>query len=144
MRFALDVDNRFQVIARAGGWDLVVDDKTVFYARDLPTAVRYVVETMMEEVDATGVAKVVDALASIESKIESMMQVIDLHHASTIITPLITPLASSPLDRQHVVRETCLRMTGCELEEFMTRADRHEIVTKAKALLEPWFQAQGI
>lgn len=143
MKFDLDANGRFTLTAREGGWDLTVDDRVVHYCRTPVEAVKYMAETLIEESNAEGVVQVVEALASVEAAVQKVVKNINLAEASKVITPIIMSLASAPLDRREVLKRASLKLADCTEQELRVRHDRQEIVNTVKAILEPWFNAQG-
>jgi hypothetical protein len=144
MKFSIDMGDRFQLVSKEGGWDLIVDDETVFYCHHPVEAVRFLGEKLREEDVAKGASRVVEALASVQKEVERAVEVVNLNRAAQVIVPIIMRLSSAPVDRREAVKIACLKLADCSLAEFHVREDKKEIVTKVKAMLEPWFEIQGI
>lgn len=146
MNFAIDKNGRFHLHSREGGWDLVVDDKRVHYCLTPVEAVKYMAEEMIDaEVDVEGVRDVCDALARIADAARDAAGVARAHFTANEIAPAIAAV-STPRDapRKSLVRDASLALGRCTLAELQVRQDRKQLVTLAKAVLTPCFEAWGV
>lgn len=145
MRLQLDGDDRFELVAREGGWDLIVDDKIVHYCREPADAVRYMSETLMEEADVRGLGPVVDTLGRIEKSIRDASEIVTTRRAAEMLAPALSgaavPVAGS---RKELTRRVSLAIARCTEPELRLRVDRKQVVAKARAALEPFFQNWGL
>lgn len=142
MRFALDDDKRFYLVARDGGWDLIVDDERVHYCRTPLEGLRYMAEELREEADVEGVRAVVEALQDIEKQIAKAADVVvmgDWGRFALGYFELVKDLKT----RGECVRAVSLEMGGCQsTTELRARPDHKFIVNRAKALLAPLLEAR--
>jgi hypothetical protein len=146
MNFALDDDGRFQLhSAPNGGWDLIVDNKTVHYCRTPVEGVAYMADVLGHESPASGVAEVVRALSDIEKATKSASEIAMAMNLAKEIGSSLTAFAS-PIteDRKKCLKSVSLALAGCTEPELRVRTDGKEFVTMAKAILEPWFKTYGI
>lgn len=146
MNFPLDDDERFQLHTSAnGGWDLIVDKKLVFYCRTPFEALKFMAEKLGHESPARGVVEVVEALEGIENAIRSAAEISASMIAAIEIGKAL-PLFAEPKtnDRKQAIKNLSLALAGCTEVELRVRPDRKKFVTKARAMLAPWFKAYGI
>jgi hypothetical protein len=146
MNFALDDNGRFQLhSAPNGGWDLVVDEKMVFYCRTPVEAVRFMAEQLGHESPARGVAQVVEALEGVEKAIRSASEMAASMVVAKEIGKAMTAFAEpKEVDRKQIIKAMSLTLAGCTEAELRVRTDGKKFVAKAKAILAPWFKAYGI
>jgi hypothetical protein len=141
MTFALDVDGRFMLTARDGGWELEVDGRMVHYCRDPLTAVKYMAETLTEESPAQGVAAVVAALDAIDKTLATVTDLIRHHEISVTVAGILSRAQGT---RRECVKRACLDLAGCTEAEFKLRPDAPAIAAKVKAILAPWFEVNNV
>ena len=147
MRFALDGDERFELsTVEGGGWQLEVDGRRVHYCRDPLAALRYVSEELRETVPAQGVDRVVAALDRIDQTMAKITETMELHLASAELKRVLSARLGPSGSRREHVRHTSLALAGLGPDgevELRSRPDARDIVARAKAVLEPWFETRG-
>lgn len=125
--FALDAGGHFVVVARDNGWDLVIDDETVFYCRQLTDALAYMAEELGQEAVADGVHEVVKALRRIEEAVSKAADVVNFHKLTTTVARVL---------KHDDLRGASLELSGCQtVEEFKTLPECRQIVAQARAIL---------
>lgn len=144
MKFSLDADDRFRLQSREGGWDLIVDDKTVFYCRTPLEAVKYMSEELRDADTASGARDVVAALARVEDQVAKAVEVLDAFRAGEQLGTALARVSKPLGSRRECVMYASLHLAGCSLAEFKVRSDRRQFVAMAKAILEPCFEVWGI
>ena len=142
MKFALDFDGRFQLASREGGWDLVVDDRHVHYCRTPREALRYAAEELMDEVDVEGVAAVVKTLVDIDDRIRRMADIIVTNDMGRYALKYLD-LVKDIEDHAACIKAVSLEMSGCQTTtELKADPDHETVITRARALLAPMFEAR--
>lgn len=141
MKFALDDKERFMLTAKEGGWELVVDGKMVHYCLSPVEAVKYMTETMTEESSAVGVRQVVEALAGVEAAALLAAKVVNFSEVAGIVAR-VWKRTRDIRDRKQRVIAASMELACCTEDELRVRADRHEIVAQAKAILTPFTEGQ--
>jgi hypothetical protein len=135
MRFALDADARFILVASEGGWDLIFDDRRVHYCRRPADALAYMVEELTEESVADGVEGVLMALSQIECVVAKAAVVIGLMETTKTVTRVLSRIWD--IDEQRArVKEASLELAGCRTTQELRAQPGHlEVVTLAKAIV---------
>lgn len=135
MQFALDADARFVLVAREGGWDLIVDDKRVHYCRQPADALTHMVEELEEESVADGVEDVLAALSRIECATAKAAVAIALVETTKTVTRVLSRIWDID-EHKARVREASLELAGCRTtQELRAVPDHVELITRAKAIV---------
>jgi hypothetical protein len=138
----LDVDGKFVLAAVDDGWELVVDGRRAHHCRGPREALQYMRDAQLAASGARELTTIVAELTRIARIMERATDTVVCQQAAVSLAPLFAHLDG---DRRACVRTACFFLGGCESDdEFRLHPEREHVLARAKAILEPYFEARGL
>jgi hypothetical protein len=127
MKFALDVDKRFVLVANNGGWDLIVDGEMVHYCRHPADALAYMADEMMTCDTSEGVVNVLRALGRVEDAVSRAADIVNFHETAVVVARVL---------KHDNIRDASLELAGCRTtQELRAMPECKLMVAQTKAIL---------